>query len=123
MSRPPASPLASTSTNAPRVLGVDVDEQTRCAHYHSATDIIAIKMACCKEYYACIECHAELSGHPATPWPVDKTRALAVLCGACRTELSIEAYLGCHHTCPVCGAAFNPGCSRHQHLYFGTSPA
>jgi len=47
-----------------------IDPHTRCAHYHSALDIVAIRMACCGEYYACLHCHEELADHPSTPWSV-----------------------------------------------------
>ena len=49
--------------NLPQVRGVELDAQTRCGHYHGSTDIIAIKMKCCGEYYACKDCHIELAGH------------------------------------------------------------
>ena len=45
----------------PEVLGVNLDPQTRCEHYHGPTDIIAIKMKCCGRYYACKECHVSRS--------------------------------------------------------------
>ena len=45
------------------VRGVNLDAQTRCAHFHGSTDIIAIKMKCCGEYYACKDCHIALAGH------------------------------------------------------------
>ena len=50
MSKPPDSPP---------VFGRDLDPQTRCAHWHSPLDIIAIKMKCCGAYWACRECHDE----------------------------------------------------------------
>ena len=40
-----------------------MDAETRCVHYRSALDIIAIKMACCGVYYACKDCHAALADH------------------------------------------------------------
>src|SRR5215475_9988051 len=42
-----------------RVRGINLDSQTRCAHYHGPTDIIAFKLKCCRQYYACKDCHAE----------------------------------------------------------------
>lgn len=45
------------------------DNGTRCIHYHSALDIIAIKFKCCDVYYPCYECHAEEAGHTAQVWP------------------------------------------------------
>ena len=50
------------------VRGVGLDFQTRCAHYHGPTDIIAIKMKCCGEYYACKDCHDAFAGHPIDVW-------------------------------------------------------
>lgn len=96
-----------------------VDAQTRCAHYHSPTDIIAIKMKCCGVYYACKDCHIELAGHPIAVWPRDQWNQPAVLCGICRTELSIHEYLHCNSHCPHCNATFNPNCRNHHHFYFG----
>jgi uncharacterized CHY-type Zn-finger protein len=100
------------------VRGVDLDAQTRCAHWRSPRDIIAIRMKCCGEYYACSDCHDALTGHAAEVWPQSEFAEKAVLCGVCGTELSIRAYLDCADACPACGAGFNPGCRHHHHLYF-----
>jgi uncharacterized CHY-type Zn-finger protein len=102
-----------------RVLGPIVDDQTRCIHYHSELDIIAIRFFCCNEYYPCHLCHAASADHAATVWPLTQRDRLAVLCGVCTTELSIAAYLETDG-CPSCGAAFNPGCHLHTPLYFET---
>jgi uncharacterized CHY-type Zn-finger protein len=102
----------------PEVRGVDVDAQTRCAHYRSAVDIVAIKMACCGVYWACKDCHEELAGHAIAVWPRREWDARAVLCGACGVEMTIREYMGCESRCPECGAEFNPGCRRHHHFYF-----
>jgi uncharacterized CHY-type Zn-finger protein len=101
--------------------GVDVDEETRCRHYDDKRDVIAIKFPCCGTYYPCFECHAEVVDHEAERWPRANFEEAAILCGVCRTELTIEAYLDCGDTCPNCGAAFNPGCRTHHHLYFESS--
>ncbi len=100
------------------VAGLDLDPQTRCAHWHSDLDVIAIRMACCGEYYACRDCHDALAGHPAQVWPAEAWDTPAILCGACKAELTIRQYLACNDRCPACGAAFNPGCRLHRHLYF-----
>ena len=100
------------------IYGKPIDEQTRCEHYNSALDVIAIKMACCKNYYPCILCHNETAGHTATVWPKEAFDVKAVLCGSCKTEMSINEYFSSNATCPSCGAAFNPSCSKHYHLYF-----
>ena len=102
----------------PPVHGLDVDPSTRCAHWHSALDIIAIKMRCCGAYYACRECHDALADHPAQVWAADERDAPAVLCGACGHELTVSEYLACESRCPLCAAPFNPGCHKHRHLYF-----
>jgi uncharacterized CHY-type Zn-finger protein len=100
------------------VRGVELDPETRCAHWHSPLDVIAIRACCCGAYYACAACHGALADHPLVPWPRDRRDTRAVLCGVCRAELGIDEYLACGHTCPRCGAAFNPRCSLHHHLYF-----
>jgi uncharacterized CHY-type Zn-finger protein len=98
--------------------GVSLDPQTRCAHWHSALDIIAIKMRCCGKYYACRECHDELESHTVQVWPKAEWDQPAILCGACRTELSVRHYMDCGNVCSSCNAGFNPGCRTHYHLYF-----
>lgn len=101
-----------------RVRGVDVDDKTRCAHYHSHLDIIAIKLKCCGEFYACKECHDAIAKHALTPWPAHEHETPAILCGECAMQLSITEYLLCGSRCPNCGAAFNPRCRLHHHFYF-----
>ena len=102
----------------PAVLGMKLDSRTRCAHYNGATDIIAIRMFCCGEYYACAECHTAMAGHPSAPWPRARFGERAVLCGACDTELTITEYLVAENRCPTCSAEFNPRCELHHHSYF-----
>jgi uncharacterized CHY-type Zn-finger protein len=100
------------------VHGIDLDVETRCRHYHSALDIIAIKMKCCSEYYACKDCHIALARHEIRVWPRSEWDEAAVLCGRCGAELTIAEYLGCSNMCPRCGANFNPGCRKHYQFYF-----
>jgi uncharacterized CHY-type Zn-finger protein len=100
------------------VRGIEVDAQTRCAHYRSAADIVAIKMRCCGVYYACKDCHVALAGHAIAVWPRGEWDARAVLCGACGVEMTIREYLECESRCPGCGAGFNSGCRKHWHFYF-----
>ena len=100
------------------VRGVEVDAETRCAHYRSALDIIAIKMACCGVYYACKDCHESLAGHPIQVWRHSKWNVRAILCGACGYELTIHEYMQSGYLCPRCKAGFNPGCRNHYHFYF-----
>lgn len=103
----------------PPVLGEVVDDMTRCVHYRSAVDIVAIRFACCDEYYPCHLCHEEAAGHPAEQWPLDARAEKAILCGACGDELSIDAYL-IATACPTCRSPFNERCALHAHLYFET---
>ncbi len=107
-----------SSALRPVVHGVEVDPETRCVHYRSPPDIIAIKMKCCGVYYACKDCHDALAGHATEVWPRVQWEQPAVLCGACGTEMTVRQYLGCANRCPSCSAAFNPGCQRHRHFYF-----
>lgn len=104
----------------PAVHGIEVDPQTRCAHYTQPVDIVAIKMKCCGEYYACNDCHDALAGHAIEVWPRAEWDREAVLCGACSLEMTINQYLECNNQCPACGAQFNPGCRHHYHFYFET---
>jgi len=106
------------SITRPEVRGVGLDAQTRCAHYNTPTDIIAIRMKCCGVYYACKDCHEALAGHVIEVWPRAEWDRHAVLCGACGGELTIREYLASGYRCPACGAAFNPGCRNHYDFYF-----
>lgn len=100
------------------VRGSVLDDHTRCKHYHTERDIIAIKFACCDTYYPCFQCHEEAAGHSAKVWKQSEFDEKAVLCGNCGHELTINQYLNAASTCPYCKGAFNPGCERHYHLYF-----
>lgn len=102
----------------PIVKGSLVDEQTRCRHYHSDLDIIAIKFKCCNTYYPCYFCHEEEADHQPLRWPAKALDTQAILCGVCKTELTISQYKSCNYHCPGCGSAFNPKCKNHDHLYF-----
>lgn len=100
------------------VYGKTLDGLTRCEHYHSVLDILAIKFPCCDRYYPCFECHEECAGHEAAQWPRARWDEKAILCGACGTEHTINEYLANPLNCPSCKARFNPRCSNHHHLYF-----
>ncbi|MBT1679010.1 MULTISPECIES: CHY zinc finger protein [Curtobacterium] len=101
----------------PDVHGRVVDEQTRCVHYRTALDIIAIRFACCGIYYPCHLCHDETAEHPSKAWPAGSDDEIAVLCGACWGELSIGRYREAT-ACPQCDAGFNPRCALHHPIYF-----
>ena len=103
-----------------QVKGKAIDEHTRCIHYHSSLDIIAIRMKCCNEYYPCIYCHQEEAGHDAIVWPKNEFDTKAILCGECYKEMTITHYLQSNYQCPFCSAVFNPGCGNHNHFYFET---
>jgi uncharacterized CHY-type Zn-finger protein len=100
------------------VRGVGVDTLTRCAHYNSPLDVLAIKMKCCGEYFACKDCHDALAGHPLEPWPSERRDELALLCGRCGAGLTIARYLESATQCSFCKARFNPHCSDHHRYYF-----
>jgi len=98
--------------------GVRVDAQTRCAHYPSPRDVIALRCGACEVYVPCHLCHEATADHPLAPWPRDRFDEPAVLCGVCRETLTAREYLASASDCPRCGAAFNPGCAAHHALYF-----
>ena len=100
------------------VKGKMIDDHTRCTHYHSTLDIIAIRFKCCNAYYPCYECHKEEAGHEAVVWKKEEWNNKAILCGQCYHELTIKEYVDANNQCPFCRADFNPNCSRHYHLYF-----
>ncbi|WP_084421148.1 CHY zinc finger protein [Algoriphagus vanfongensis] len=113
-------PLKVSQIRGINVFGKPVDNQTRCVHWHSDLDIIAIKFKCCEKYYPCYSCHEEEAEHEPKVWPREEFDQKAILCGVCGTELSIADYMASNNTCPKCQSAFNPGCSKHYHLYFET---
>jgi uncharacterized CHY-type Zn-finger protein len=104
--------------NGININGKTIDDETRCVHYHGASDIIAIKFKCCGDYYPCYSCHHEQAEHSAITWTKNERDTKAILCGKCGNELSIHAYVESGNQCPFCNAAFNPNCKNHYHLYF-----
>ncbi|SFF86675.1 Uncharacterized protein, contains Zn-finger domain of CHY type [Halobacillus alkaliphilus] len=103
--------------NSIKVKGTGVDEHTRCAHYHSNVDIVAVKFYCCQEYYGCYYCHKEKANHSERKWPKEQWEEKAILCGNCWTEFSIQTYMKVTQ-CPACAHPFNEKCSYHYPLYF-----
>ncbi|MFD1204651.1 CHY zinc finger protein [Sporosarcina contaminans] len=101
-----------------QVMGSIIDEETRCKHYNSKVDIIAIKFHCCKMYFPCYSCHEESGCGTHKVWPKDQFNEKAVLCGICKHEMTIEEYKNSQYKCPSCHAEFNPGCGLHWELYF-----
>jgi uncharacterized CHY-type Zn-finger protein len=108
------------------VRGLAVDARTQCAHYATERDVVAFAFPCCETpdqsgrvFYPCRRCHDALVEHPTATWDRSNFDERAVLCGACGTRLTVDAYLDCESACPACGAAFNPGCVAHRSLYVG----
>ena len=50
------------------VRGVDVGPETRCHHYDSDLDVIAIRFPCCGTFYPCYECHLAAANHEPERW-------------------------------------------------------
>lgn len=109
--------MSSENRQPVAVRGATVDDQTRCVHYRLPEDVVAIKFHCCREFYPCFRCHADVADHAKSVWPREEFDAHALLCGVCRETMSITEY---QHApgCPSCGAAFNPGCLLHHGIYF-----
>ncbi len=118
MTANPDPAVRPVSVHGQPVYGRDVDNVTRCGHWHGDTDVIAIRFYCCGHWFPCITCHEEYAGHPAGVWPVAQYSQRAILCGVCGHQLTIAEYLASGSSCTSCQAAFNPGCANHYHLYF-----
>ncbi|HGL8834083.1 TPA: CHY zinc finger protein [Streptococcus agalactiae] len=80
--------------------GIGLDSSSRCYHYHTKLDIVALKCAVCQKYYACYKCHDALEEHCFAATKSDEM--FPVLCGSC----------------PYCRMLFNPNCQRHDSIYF-----
>lgn len=100
-----------------RLKGLLIDAQTRCEHYHSKLDIIAIKFKCCDTFYPCYQCHSACEDHEAERWSSKDFTQKAILCGSCKTIMSIDEYMQTD-ICPHCRSEFNPKCKNHYALYF-----
>ncbi|EKU48528.1 CHY zinc finger protein [Staphylococcus massiliensis] len=99
------------------VYGNTVDNETRCIHYQSYLDIIAIKFKCCGKYYPCYKCHNENESHATRRWSKEEFDERAILCGHCGYELTINEYM-MTETCPHCKSHFNNRCKYDYHHYF-----
>ncbi|CCG24957.1 Hot13 protein [Candida orthopsilosis Co 90-125] len=100
------------------IKGQLVDSHTRCVHYHSQLDIIALRFKCCPNtFYPCFKCHDELNNHSIDKFHVGDHDKV-VICGDCFTQLTADEYLKSGSICPSCQGRFNPGCSLHYKLYF-----
>ena len=105
-----------------KVYGRTIDAATRCVHYGTVKDVIAIRFRCCDRYYPCFECHREDATHAADRWPEIEWDQKAILCGICARELTIAEYRSVSR-CPSCDAEFNENCAHHAHLYFEVAPS
>lgn len=97
-----------------------IDGEGRCAHWHSAVDVVANRCATCNKWFACSLCHAEIADHPFGPMPLDVP---AAMCGACGYTMNYHEYSAAtsrlaRPACPACGHGFNPGCGLHAGIYF-----
>lgn len=109
----------SNSKKPVHLKGQLVDTQTRCRHYHSALDIIAIKFKCCDIYFPCYKCHLELESHDIIRWnKLDLKAEKVILCGSCSNLLYYQEYSANDNKCLYCSSDFNPNCSLHYGLYF-----
>ncbi|MFJ5766712.1 CHY zinc finger protein [Lysinibacillus sp. NPDC093210] len=99
------------------IFGPVIDDETRCIHYHTEKDIIAIKFACCERYYPCYKCHEEHAQHAIKRWQQAQFHTRAILCGHCKHELTIYDYMQ-SSSCPQCKKAFNARCANHYPIYF-----
>lgn len=100
-----------------KVYGFTVDNESRCTHYQTPLDIIAIKFKCCNKYYPCYKCHNEHESHKIQRWQANEFHEKAILCGVCNHEMTINDYMMIE-ACPKCDAHFNNRCKYHYHLYF-----
>lgn len=110
--------MTSGGPREPRIRGVGVDADGRCAHWRSPLDVVAFRFPCCRGWWACHDCHEAVADHPARPWPPASGNEPAVLCGACRTVYGIDAYRASPEACPACATPFNPRCRLHHPRYF-----
>ncbi|MGT2908167.1 CHY zinc finger protein [Streptococcus dentiloxodontae] len=99
------------------IYGLLVDRQSRCQHYQTDLDIVALKCFGCQRYYACYLCHDTLENHSYQAYPSSYSRDKAVVCGVCYYEMTIEHYQK-SKACPNCQSRFNPNCAKHRNIYF-----
>src|SRR5699024_8847876 len=94
-----------------------VDDESRCTHYHTPLDIIAIKFKCCNKFYSCYKCHNENENHEIIRWEKDEFDEQAIICGVCNQTRSTNDYM-LSEVCQHCSAIFNHRCKYHHHIYF-----
>ena len=96
-----------------KIYGLVIDQDGRCIHYHSKLDIVANKCSICHKYWACYECHNQLSNHNFGPY---NPNFISVLCGHCQQRFTYKDY-ELIRSCSSCLQAFNPKCSLHKGIY------
>ncbi|CCD23696.1 Hot13p NDAI_0C00350 [Naumovozyma dairenensis CBS 421] len=108
-----------------KIRGKTIDEYSRCIHWNSELDIISLKFKCCSDvYYACYQCHEELTTHPVKRFDLNANPDVKVIiCGNCCKEMTFEEYVESKNEydrlcCFNCQSLFNPGCKLHYDLYF-----
>ncbi|MFD0845206.1 CHY zinc finger protein [Streptococcus saliviloxodontae] len=99
------------------IYGLDLDRESRCRHYHSQLDIVALKCFLCQRYYACYKCHNACQNHSFAPYPLSRREDLVVICGVCHKEMTIADYKEVS-ACVACQSPFNPRCHLHEAIYF-----
>ncbi|CAB4256086.1 similar to Saccharomyces cerevisiae YKL084W HOT13 Zinc-binding mitochondrial intermembrane space (IMS) protein involved in a disulfide relay system for IMS import of cysteine-containing proteins [Maudiozyma barnettii] len=108
-----------------KLVGKLVDDQTRCIHWNSQLDVMAIKFKCCQTFYPCFECHQEVANHDPIRYDLkiekDATTS-TILCGICHNEMTFNEYSN-GIKCTSCLTDFNPGCKLHYGLYFENVPS
>lgn len=100
-----------------KINGLLIDNESRCQHYHTELDIVALKCFECQKYYACYQCHDSLEDHTFRAYPCQLKEDKVLICGVCRHEMTIKEYQEAV-ACPNCHSAFNPACSKHYDIYF-----
>lgn len=100
-----------------KIHGRVIDNETRCIHYQTRADVVAIKFQCCQKFYPCYQCHNESENHPISLWRKTDYQEQAILCGVCKAKLTISEYINAGQ-CPRCEVIFNSNCLQHFHLYF-----
>eukprot|EP01089_Gocevia_fonbrunei_P020120 TRINITY_DN737_c0_g1_i1.p1 TRINITY_DN737_c0_g1~~TRINITY_DN737_c0_g1_i1.p1 ORF type:complete len:135 (-),score=28.56 TRINITY_DN737_c0_g1_i1:112-516(-) len=76
---------------------------TMCKHILNAQ--VAIRAPCCKKWFDCSECHAEVSDHP-----LKKTLEMAMACKKCKRVF--RKYINDFHE----EDEYCPGCDNHYYL-------
>ena len=91
-----SDPLPGRAPGEPAIEGLELTKHggSRCAHWHSELDVLALQAPCCGKFYACASCHDACEDHALEPWPADTPVSQpALMCGVCRHRYSIETYI------------------------------